>query len=119
MRRGSPPRPWRIGWSCSKHRAGRASGRLLFRPEQQGLSALSRGPSGPVPGGRSVQRCDQWGRHQGATGKDDVLAASVDRSTVTAVVEAATLAPSVHNTQPWRFVVGDSAESPGTIELYA
>jgi nitroreductase len=47
------------------------------------------------------------------------LAASVDRSTVTAVVEAATLAPSVHNTQPWRFVVGDNAGHTATIELYA
>jgi nitroreductase len=44
------------------------------------------------------------------------LTASVDRSTVTAVVEAATLAPSVHNTQPWRFVVGENSD---IIELYA
>lgn len=48
-----------------------------------------------------------------------VVTASVDRSSVTAVVEAATLAPSVHNTQPWRFVVGDSSESSVAIELYA
>src|SRR5947209_3202935 len=43
------------------------------------------------------------------------VTASIDRSVVTAVVEAATLAPSVHNTQPWRFVVGGE----NTIELYA
>jgi len=43
------------------------------------------------------------------------VTASVDRSSVTAVVEAATLAPSVHNTQPWRFVIGGGDD----IELYA
>lgn len=44
------------------------------------------------------------------------VGALMNRSTVTAVVEAATLAPSVHNTQPWRFVVRASSD---TIELYA
>jgi hypothetical protein len=43
------------------------------------------------------------------------VTASVDRSSVTAVVEAATLAPSVHNTQPWRFEVS----ADGAVELYA
>lgn len=51
------------------------------------------------------------------------MTASVDRATLIAVVEAATLAPSVHNTQPWRFVLageGDRDAAAGaTIELYA
>ena len=46
------------------------------------------------------------------------LSASLDRATVTAVVELATLAPSVHNTQPWRFVLG-GGDGGGTVELYA
>ena len=44
------------------------------------------------------------------------VTASLDRTTVTAVVEAATLAPSVHNTQPWRFVTAGHTQA---IELYA
>lgn len=40
---------------------------------------------------------------------------SVDRSTVEAVVAAATRAPSLHNSQPWRFVA--RAAGDGTIEI--
>ncbi len=41
------------------------------------------------------------------------------RDELISVVEAAVLAPSVHNTQPWRFAVHAGPASTGSIDLYA
>lgn len=48
---------------------------------------------------------------QGGVREADVAAQEWDRQTVESVVEAAGLAPSVHNTQPWRFVWDGAALS--------
>src|SRR3954470_9435143 len=44
----------------------------------------------------------------------DENGASVDRRTVRTAIELAAHAPSVHNSQPWRWVVG-----PHSVHLYA
>ena len=46
--------------------------------------------------------------------RDEKLAAAVDRRTVRAAIELASRAPSVHNSQPWRWMVG-----PHSVHLYA
>jgi nitroreductase len=52
--------------------------------------------------------------HADQTAAGPVLIRQIPAGTVTAMLAAAARAPSVHNTQPWRFAVGEHA-----IDLYA
>src|SRR5439155_1054856 len=96
--------------TCRDLRPPAASTLVTDQPRERVQCRQDRGGGPCAAGAATVDRRAQHSRD----GDTMSTMADLDQVTQLAALELAVRAPSIHNSQPWRFGVG-----PGRIELYA